>query len=62
MDYKFKCPKCGEKYILSIPVTDYSFAGHICQNPNCDGELERDIEDFAGGFIWKCTGAYGKSS
>ena len=34
--------------------------GHKCQNSDCDGELERDMSDFAGGFIWKCHGSYAK--
>lgn len=60
MQYKFKCPKCGEKFTLSIPISEYTPTGHKCQNPNCDGELEREISDFAGGVIWKCDGACGK--
>ena len=39
---------------------EYTELGHKCQNPDCDGELERDMSDFAGGFIWKCHGSYAK--
>lgn len=61
MQYKFKCPKCGQTFIISIPISEYRATGHKCQNPNCNTELERDVSDFAGGVIWKCDGAYGKS-
>jgi len=60
MDYKFKCNKCGQNFIFSMPISEYTALGHKCQNPDCDGELERDMSDFAGGFIWKCHGSYAK--
>lgn len=62
MDYKFICPKCGQKFLISMPLALYTAIGHKCQNPKCDGELERDMSDFAGGFIWKCTGSYAKGN
>lgn len=62
MIYKFTCPKCGLKHSLDIPISEYSPTGHKCTNPDCNGELVRDIEDFAGGVIWKCDGAYGKNN
>nr|DAF48222.1 MAG TPA: hypothetical protein [Siphoviridae sp. ctJLl6] len=61
MQYKFMCPKCGQKYVLSIPIREYTSTGHKCQNPDCDGELQREVSDFASGVIWKCHGAFGKS-
>lgn len=60
MTYRFTCPKCNEKHLLDIPISEYSPTGHKC--PNCGEELVRDVEDFAGGVIWKCTGAFGKSN
>lgn len=60
MQYKFKCPKCGEKYIISMPISEYTPDGHYCKKDNI--ELERDISDYAGGSIWKCTGSYSSTS
>lgn len=62
MQYKFMCPKCRQKYVLSIPISEYTSIGHKCQNPDCDGELQREVSDFAGGVIWKCGGAFGKAN
>lgn len=61
MQYKFMCPKCGQRYVLSIPISEYTSTGHKCQNLDCDEELQREVSDFAGGVIWKCQGAFGKS-
>ena len=61
MQYKFMCPKCGQRYVLSIPISEYTSTGHKCQNLDCDVELQREVSDFAGGVIWKCQGAFGKS-
>lgn len=62
MNYKFQCKKCGQKYLINMPISAYTAIGHKCQNPNCDGELERDMSDYAGGFIWKCNGSYAKGN
>lgn len=24
MDYKFKCKKCGQEFILSMPISEYT--------------------------------------
>lgn len=61
MQYKFMCPKCGKKYVIEMPISQYSSTGHICENEECKTELIRDVSDFAGGAIWKCSGAFGKS-
>ena len=60
MQYKFVCPKCGEKYTLSIPISEYTSEGHYCEKDNT--ELERDVTDFAGGAVWKCGGSYSSTS
>ena len=60
MDYKFKCKKCGQKFIISMPISEYTALGHKCQNSDCDGELERDMSEFAGGIIGKYHGSYVK--
>lgn len=61
MQYKFKCPKCGQKYVIDMPMSEYTSTGHVCENKNCKTELIRDVNDFAGGAIWKCSGAFGKA-
>lgn len=61
MRYKFVCPKCGKKYTINIPLSEYTSSGHICKDKNCETELIRDLDDFASGVIWKCQGAFGKS-
>lgn len=61
MQYKFMCPKCGKKYVIEMPLSGYTSTGHICENEECKTELIRDVSDFAGGAIWKCSGAFGKS-
>lgn len=62
MDYKFQCKKCGQKYLINMPLSAYTAIGHKCQNPDCDGELELDMSDFAGGFICKFPGSYVKGN
>lgn len=57
MTYKFICKNCGQKFALDIAMKDFKPEGHICEN--CGNELERDVTDFAGGAIWRCSGAYG---
>ena len=52
--------QCGEKYIISMPISEYTPDGHYCKKDNT--ELERDISDYAGGSIWKCTGSYSSTS
>lgn len=59
MIYRFKCPKCGQKYELNIPISQYSSTGHFCTNNDCSTELQRDYTDIAGASIWKTSGAYG---
>lgn len=54
--------KMRTKFLISMPLALYTAIGHKCQNPKCDGELERDMSDYAGGFIWKCTGSYAKGN
>lgn len=62
MQYKFVCPKCGKKYTINMPLSEYSSSGHVCNDNGCNTELIRDVSDFAGGAIWKCDGAFGKSN
>lgn len=62
MQYKFICPKCRKKYTISMQLSEYTSGGHICEDNDCKTELIRDINDFAGGTIWKCDGAFGKSN
>lgn len=62
MQYKFKCPKCGKVYNIDMPISKYTSTGHICEDKSCKTELIRDISDFAGGAIWKCDGAFGKTN
>lgn len=58
MKYDFKCKKCGKSTVIDMPMAEYTSEGHKC--PQCDGELERDLSNFNGGFIWKCNGSYAK--
>ena len=59
MDYKFVCKNCGEKYIISMRISEYESKGHICRI--CNGDLVRDINDFATAFdTSKITGFCGK--
>lgn len=57
MTYKFICKKCGQKFSIDMPLKSYTPNGHICEN--CGSKLERDVQDYAGGTIWRCSGYYG---
>ena len=59
MIYKFKCPCCGDKAEIDMPMKFYTSIGHMCKK--CGAELERDYLDIAGGIQWKTGGNFGKS-
>ena len=43
MNYIFVCPSCGKKSTISMPISEYTAAGHYCE---CGAEMVRDIKDF----------------
>ena len=43
MNYKFICPKCGKRIEISMPISEYTPDGHMC---DCGAELKRDVNDF----------------
>lgn len=59
MTYVFKCPKCGTKYSIEMPISKYIGTGHICTNGDCKTELVRDVSNFGTNTHWHCSGAYG---
>lgn len=55
MVYTFKCEKCGE-----IEVTMSYKELPLKECPHCKGKVERVFKPVMD--VWKCGGAYGKSS
>ena len=47
MNYPFFCPKCGQKEIISMPITLYRSDGHYCE---CGTEMERTVESLVCGM------------
>lgn len=57
-NYKYACP-CGENFSVWTSIVDYK-PTQPC--PNCGAQSPRNTEDFGCSSIWKCDGAYGKTS
>ena len=60
MNYPFFCPKCGQKEIISMPITQYVGTGHMCKE--CNTEMTREVESLVCGMaIDKSGGFYAKT-
>ena len=55
IDYLFVCPKCGNKTVIQMRISEYRSEGHICK---CGSEMIRDPGDFSKTYQIKCDGFY----
>lgn len=59
MKYDFVCPKCENKELIEMKISEYSALGHKCSK--CNTELVREVSSLiCGASISKCDGFYRK--
>ena len=58
MNYPFEC-KCGNKKIISMPITEYHSDGHICSV--CGAEMYREVSSLVCSMSVDKTGDFYRS-
>lgn len=56
VNYPFECPKCNNKEIISMPITEYKSYGHYCSV--CGEEMIREIKSMVCGMSIDKTGDF----
>lgn len=56
MRYPFVCPKCENKEVITMRITEYVATGHLCSK--CNTEMQREVKSLVCAMSKDTTGDF----